>query len=206
MIVFLSNKTTLSQSNVAGDNTTLVSRYVQFAISRKRLTISVEDHLRGTLYMILVKALDGYDLREGFDEVSITVHLHSNLTAVASAYGDRGAIVLEVMYLLKGRETENQLDELAAYGTVAVEVVFQAQGRWYTCAPRAPTVDRRTADSVRRQYDERGIDPNTTRPFNFWQTGVAFFFESFRERRAFESAYRKPARKRKVLSIIAKRK
>lgn len=81
--------------------------------------------------MILVKALDGYDLREGFDEVSITVHLHSNLTAVASAYGDRRSIVLEVMYLLKGRETENQLDELAAYGTVAVEVVFQVSGiKW----------------------------------------------------------------------------
>lgn len=132
MIIFLSNKTKLVRSNVPGDDHTLVYRYAQIAISRKHLSGSFEDHLRSALREVVSKALEGYELRTGFDDVSLTVNLCSTLTAVASAYGDRHAIVPEVVYLLMGRETENGLDTLAATGSVRVKVMFEVSGSgWF---------------------------------------------------------------------------
>lgn len=125
MIVFLSSGTKYEPSNIPGDNSTLVTRHAQFAMSRKALSGSVEDHLQVSLRGIVDLALERFELRVGFTDISLTVRLRASPRCIASSYDDRLAVVPQVMGRLKARQNENKLDEIAVQDSVIVKVVFE---------------------------------------------------------------------------------
>ncbi|KAH7714612.1 hypothetical protein AAVH_18004 [Aphelenchoides avenae] len=104
-------------------------------MSRKALSGSVEDHLQVSLRGIVDLALERFELRVGFTDISLTVRLRASPRCIASSYDDRLAVVPQVMGRLKARQNENKLDEIAVQDSVIVKVVFEYAR---ALGPRAP--------------------------------------------------------------------